>query len=128
MPNSKLLKHRFYRSVSMYARETFIWEELVGIIHESSNGPSLWYPIYNCNWRFNSNRLARFSDVWHNYFCNALDLGIGGDRKEHLIWRVDNLSSPTFIKYVIIHYGTNNIIFNNPTDIANGISWVYFLI
>ena len=27
-----------------------------------------------------------------------------------------------------MHCGTNNIKFNNPTDIANGISCVYFLI
>ena len=24
--------------------------------------------------------LARFSDVWHNFFCNALNVGIRGDR------------------------------------------------
>ena len=71
---------------------------------------------------------ARFSDVWHNFFCNALDLGIGGDRTEHEIWRVDNLSFLASIKYVIIHCGTNDIKFNNPTDIANGILCVYFLI
>ena len=71
---------------------------------------------------------AHFSDVWHNFFCNTLDLGIGGDRTEHEIWRVDNLSFLASIKYVIIHCGTNNIKFNNPTDIANGILCVYFLI
>ena len=32
------------------------------------------------------------------------------------------------MKYVIIHCGTNNIKFNNPTDITNGILCVYYLI
>ena len=32
------------------------------------------------------------------------------------------------MKYVIIHCGTNNIKFNNATDIANGILCVYYLI
>ena len=72
--------------------------------------------------------LARFSDVWHNFFRNALSLCIGGDRTEHVIWRVDNLSFPASIKYVIIHCGTNNTKFNNPTDIADDILSVYFLI
>ena len=43
--------------------------------------------------------LACFSDVWHNFFCNTLNLGIGEDRAEHVIWRVDNLSFPASIKY-----------------------------
>ena len=62
------------------------------------------------------------------FFRNPLNLGIVGDRTEHVIWRVDNLSLSASIKYVIIHYGTNNVKFNNPTDIADGILWVYFLI
>ena len=39
-------------------------------------------------------------------FRNALNLGIGGDRTEHVIWRIDNLSFPASIKYVIIQCGT----------------------
>ena len=35
--------------------------------------------------------LARFSDVWHDFFRNALNHGIGGGCTEHVIWRVDNL-------------------------------------
>ena len=62
------------------------------------------------------------------FFRNPLNLGIGGDRTEHVIWRVDNLSLSASIKYVIIHCGTNNVKFNNPTDISDGILCVYFLI
>ena len=50
--------------------------------------------------------LARFSDVWHNFFRNALNLGVGGDRTEHVIWRIDNLSFPASIKYAVIQCGT----------------------
>ena len=72
--------------------------------------------------------LARFSDVWRIFYCNVLNLCIGGDRTEHVIWRVDNLSFPTSMKYVTINCGTNNIKFNNPVPIANGILCVYYLI
>ena len=56
------------------------------------------------------------------FFRNALNFDIGGDRTEHVIWRVNNLSFPASIKYIIIHCGANNIKFNNPIDMANGIS------
>ena len=78
--------------------------------------------------RFNSSRTTRFSDVWHNFSRNALNLGIGGDSVEHVIWGVDNLSFPASIRYVIIHCVTNNIKFNNPTDIVDDILCVYYLI
>ena len=64
----------------------------------------------------------------HNLFRNAPNLGIGGDCTEHVILRVDNLSFPASINYIIIHFGTNSVKFNNPSDIANGILRVYFLI
>ena len=62
------------------------------------------------------------------FFCNALNLGIGGDWSEHVICRVDNLSFPASKKYLIIHCVTNNIKFNNLTDIADGILCAYILI
>ena len=62
------------------------------------------------------------------FFRNVLNRAIGRDRTEHVIWRVDNLSFPAFTKYVIIHCGTKNIKFNNPTEIPNGILCVHFLI
>ena len=72
--------------------------------------------------------IARFTDVCHNFFRNALNLGIEGDRTEHVICRVDNLSFQASIQCVIIHCGTNNIKFNNAADIANGILCAYYLI
>ena len=55
----------------------------------------------------------------------SIYLGIGGDRAEHVILRVDNLSFPASINYVIIHCVTNNIKFKNPTDIVSGVLCVH---
>ena len=128
MSNSKLLKLGFYCSVSCTPLKHLFkknWSELF-MNHQidlSCSTPSTIVIGDSI-----AAGLARFSDVWHNFFRNALNLGIGGDRTEHVIWRVDNLSFPASIKYVIIHCGTNNIKFNNATDIANGILCVYYLI
>ena len=46
--------------------------------------------------------LGRFSNVWHNFFRNALNLGIGGDRTEQVVYRVDKLSFPASIKCAVI--------------------------
>ena len=128
MSNSKLLKLGFYRSVSCTPVKRLFkknWSELFmnRQINLFSSTPSTIIIGDSI-----AAGLARFSDVWHNFFRNALSLCIGADRTEHVIWRVDNLSFPASIKYVIIHCGTNNIKFNNPTDIANGILCVYYLI
>ena len=128
MSNSKLLKLGFYCSVSCTPVKCLFkknWSELF-MNHQidlSCSAPSTIVLGDSV-----AAGPARFSDVWHNFFRNALNLGIGGDRTEHIIWRVDNLSFPASIKYVIIHCGTNNIKFNNPTDIANGILCIYYLI
>ena len=128
MSNSKLLKLGFYRSVSCTPVKRLFkknWSELF-INHQIDLSCST--PSAIVIWDSIAAGLARFSDVWHNLFCNALNLGVGGDRTEHVIWIVDNLSFPASIKYVIIHCGINNIKFNNPTDIANSILCVYYLI
>lgn len=69
------------------------------------------------------NGLARYPRVWNKYFkpFQALNFGIGGDRTEHVLWRVENGEVPKKIKYAVIHCGTNNIDKNRPQDIANGI-------
>ena len=126
--NTKLLKLGLYRSVSCTRVKRLFkknWSELF-MNHQidlSCSTPSTIVIGDSI-----AAELARFSDVWRIFFCNVLNLCIGGDRTEHVIWRVDNLSFPASIKYVIIHCGTNNIKFNNATDIANGILCVYYLI
>ena len=110
MSNSKLLKLGFYRSVSCTSVKRLFkknWSELFmnHQINLSCSTPSTIVTRDSI-----AAGLANFSDVWHNFFCNAP--GIGGDRTEHAIWRVDNLSFPASIKYVIIDCGTNNIKLN----------------
>ena len=71
--------------------------------------------------------VASFSNTWYKFFRNALNLGIRYCT-EHVIWRVNNLSYPASLKYVIIHCGPNNIKFNHPNDIFKCILFVYFII
>ena len=103
MSNSKLLKLGFYCSVSCTPLKHLFkknWSELF-MNHQidlSCSTPSTIVIGDSI-----AAGLARFSDVWHNFFRNALNLGIGGDSTEHVIWRVDNLSFPASIKYAIIH-------------------------
>ena len=63
-------------------------------------------------------------DVWTEYYGkrNAANLGIGGDRTQHVIWRLQNGNidgiSP---KLAVIMIGTNNARDNSPQDIAAGV-------
>jgi lysophospholipase L1-like esterase len=63
--------------------------------------------------------------VWEKFYGkrNAVNLGIGGDRTQHVIWRLDNGNvkdiSP---KAAVIMIGTNNSGSNTPEQIAEGVS------
>ena len=46
--------------------------------------------------------LARYPEVWLLYYKNALNLGIGGDRVEHVLWRVENLDLSSSIQDVVL--------------------------
>lgn len=67
--------------------------------------------------------LSRYIDVWRKYFgpLRALNLGIGGDRTQHVLWRAENLDISPTTKYVVLHCGTNNIDRDTASCIANGI-------
>ena len=69
------------------------------------------------------NGLARYPKVWNKYFrpLQALNFGIGGDRTQHVLWRVENGEIPRNCRYIAIHCGTNNLDRSRPKDIANGI-------
>ncbi len=62
-------------------------------------------------------------EVWETYYGsrNAVNLGIGGDRTEHVLWRLDNGNiegiSP---QLAIIMIGTNNALFE-PQQTAEGV-------
>jgi len=64
-------------------------------------------------------------NVWEKFYGkrNAVNLGIGGDRTQHIIWRLDNGNvkeiSP---KVAVIMIGTNNSGNNSPEEIADGLA------
>ena len=60
-------------------------------------------------------------DIWKNYFRDALNLGISGDRVENVLWRALDISLPHTTLFVIIHCGTNNVNQSLPEDIAVGV-------
>ena len=68
---------------------------------------------------------SRGSKVWEQFYGkrNAVNLGIGGDRTQHVIWRLDNGNvkgiSP---KAAVVMIGTNNSRDNTPEQIAEGVT------
>lgn len=64
-------------------------------------------------------------DVWAQYYGprNAVNLGIGGDRTQHVLWRLENGNidgiSP---KLAVIMIGTNNANDDKPEDTAEGVT------
>ncbi len=64
-------------------------------------------------------------EVWKKFYAdrNAVNLGIGGDRTQHVIWRLDNGNlegiSP---KVAVIMIGTNNSNSNTAEEIAQGVT------
>ena len=65
--------------------------------------------------------LSRHPNVWNEYLAgiNALNLSIGEDRVENILWRAINLPLPSTVKNVVILCRTNNIPIDNPRDIAD---------
>lgn len=67
--------------------------------------------------------LSRYSSIWSRHFkpLNTVNCGIGGDRTQHVLWRMEKMTLPASVKYVVIHCGTNNIDRDYPQEIANGV-------
>lgn len=68
---------------------------------------------------------GRGKGVWQKFYGkrNAVNLGIGGDRTQHVIWRLDNGNvkdiSP---RAAVIMIGTNNSGSNSSEQIAEGVT------
>ena len=68
---------------------------------------------------------GRGRKIWAEYYGKrkAVNLGIGGDRTQHVIWRLQNGNlkdiSP---KLAVIMIGTNNSGANTPRQIADGVT------
>jgi beta-glucosidase len=63
-------------------------------------------------------------DVWAKYYANrnTVNLGIGGDRTQHVIWRLDNGNLKNITpKAAVIMIGTNNSGSNTSAEIADGV-------
>ena len=64
-------------------------------------------------------------DIWAKYYGerNAVNLGIGGDRTQHVIWRLDNGNLKDITpKAAVIMIGTNNSGSNSSQEIAEGVN------
>ncbi len=64
-------------------------------------------------------------DVWAKFYGkrNAVNLGIGGDRTQHVIWRLDHENVKNISpKAAVVMIGTNNSGSNTPEQIAEGVA------
>jgi lysophospholipase L1-like esterase len=70
---------------------------------------------------------AQQNTVWKDHFgpLNAANFGIGGDRTQHVIWRMQNGEMDGYkAKAVVVMIGTNNLGSNTDDEIAEGIKTV----
>jgi lysophospholipase L1-like esterase len=63
-------------------------------------------------------------NVWDKFYApkNAANFGIGGDRTEHVLWRIENGELEGIDpKVVVLMIGTNNSLSNSADQIAEGV-------
>ena len=68
---------------------------------------------------------GRGKGVWEKFYGkrNTVNLGIGGDRTQHVIWRLDNGNLKDITpKAAVIMIGTNNSGNNSSKEIAEGVA------
>lgn len=67
-------------------------------------------------------------EVWAKAFAGytPANFGIGGDRTQHVLWRVQNgeLEAPLKPKAVVLMIGTNNVGGDSPEGIAKGVTTI----
>jgi len=64
-------------------------------------------------------------DIWQKFYGSrkAMNAGIGGDRTQHVLWRLDNGNIDGIKpKLAVVMIGTNNSGGDSPDDIAAGIT------
>ena len=69
------------------------------------------------------NGLSRYSNVW-KYFTeiDTLNLGMKGDRVQHVLWRLQRSELPKSTKTLVILVGTNNLLIDKPREISDGVA------
>ena len=74
--------------------------------------------------------LARYHRVWSKYFepLRALNFGVGGDRTQHVLWRIENGEIPLNLQVAFVHCGTNNLDRDNPAEIRDGNASIVYTI
>lgn len=63
-------------------------------------------------------------EVWDRYYGSrqAANFGIGGDRTQHVLWRLENGEAEGIApKVAVLMIGTNNMSGNTPEEIAKGV-------
>ena len=67
--------------------------------------------------------LRRYPTAWRNFTLQykTVNLGIGGDRIENVLWRINDIVLPKSVRSVIIHCGTNNIDTSSSDEISVGV-------
>lgn len=73
-----------------------------------------------------ANWLTAGNAVWEKYYAprHALDFGIGGDKTQNVLWRLNNMEIQSLKpKVAVILIGTNNLA-NNSHEIADGVKAV----
>ena len=75
------------------------------------------------------NGLARYHRVWSKYFepLRALNFGVGGDRTQHVLSRIENGEIPLNLQVAFVHCGTNNLDRDNPAEIRDGLLQLFIL-
>ena len=64
--------------------------------------------------------LRRYPTVWRNFILRykTINLGIGEDRIENVLWCINDIVLPNSIRSVVIHCGTNNIDTSSSDEIS----------
>ena len=70
------------------------------------------------------------SDIFDKFFLpfHTLNFGISEDKIQNALWRVYNMTLPASVEYVIIHCGSNNLGYNSPLKIAEGLISIAFIL
>ena len=53
---------------------------------------------------------------------------MGGDRTQHVLWRIENGEIPLNLQVAFVHCETNNLDRDNPAEIRDGIASIVYTI
>ena len=67
--------------------------------------------------------LRCYPTVWRNFILQykSVNLGIGGDRIENVLWRINDIGLRKSVRSVVILCGTNNIDTSSSDEISVGV-------